>query len=176
MRDALKLDGALQNADWDLVGSELRRWSKPPRHKQAPKQSQDRDYLSHEALMCIYVGVLAEDLPQLEGAWNTKTLRPIVRFGYRNLRQFMLAQLAFSVIGGLRFQKCLGCGAWFRLAPHVNRADRATCSDYCRFKLYRLRRRHALELYRNGWKLKSIAKELGSDIAKVKKWVANELE
>jgi hypothetical protein len=107
-----------------------------------------------------------------EATWNAKTKSVHVRLKYWGLREFMYGQLCLSLIEGRQFQQCTACGKWFQLAPSVNRADRTTCSSSCRFIAYRRRRRRAVELHGKGWSIKKIAKEIGSDISKVKQWVS----
>jgi hypothetical protein len=111
----------------------------------------------------------------LEGDWGPKAgVR--ARFRHDHLWGFMLFQYGMSLIGGRRFRRCEGCGKWFRLAPSVNRADRATCSDSCRFQQYRRRRLRAVELHDAGKTIKQIAKELGSAVNTVKGWVTGRKE
>jgi len=95
-----------------------------------------------------------------------------LRLKHADLLGFMFYQLGHALIGGRRFQQCVVCGKWSLLAPGVNRADRTTCSGYCRLRRYRQRRAKAEELHRRGWSPKKIAKEIGSDVSKVEKWLS----
>jgi hypothetical protein len=111
----------------------------------------------------------------LEGDWDPKAgVR--ARFRHDHLWGFMLFQFGVSLIEGWCFRRCEGCGKWFRLAPSVNRADRTTCSDSCRFQQYRRRRLRAIELHDAGKTVKQIAKELGSAVKTVKGWVTGRKE
>jgi hypothetical protein len=109
---------------------------------------------------------------ELEGAWNAHRGYPELRLKHGGLLSFMFFQLGLSLIEGREFRQCAGCGKWFHLAPGVNRADRTTCSTSCRFKTYRLRRRQAVTLRSEGWSIKQIAKEIGSDASKIKQWLS----
>ena len=110
---------------------------------------------------------------RFEGQWNANKKSVELHFSHSTLVEFMVFQLAFSVLEGRRFQQCPGCGQWFQLAPGRNRADRTTCSASCRFKMYRLRRRRASKLRAEGWTIKAIANEIGSDQVLVKQWLSN---
>jgi DNA invertase Pin-like site-specific DNA recombinase len=56
------------------------------------------------------------------------------------------------------------------LAP-ANRAERQPCSDPCRVPAYRARQEQARELASAGKTAREIAKELGSTVDTVKKWI-----
>jgi hypothetical protein len=88
----------------------------------------------------------------------------------------MYLQLAHAILGGKKYQPCEACGRWFELAPGLNRADRQTCSDSCRVKLYRVRRQRARELHAKKWSLKRISKEIGSNVSTIKKWLSQHKE
>ena len=111
-----------------------------------------------------------------EASWNAEKKSVDARFTFSSLTDFMYSQVSISLIQGRQFQQCKACGRWFQLAPGVGRADKATCSSSCRFTLYRQRRRRALELHEQGWPHKKIAKEVGSEISKVKQWIAESKE
>jgi hypothetical protein len=107
----------------------------------------------------------------LEGGFNTKTKLVQARFEHDDLFGFMLFQFGLSLIEGRQFRQCGFCGQWFRLAPSTARADKATCSDSCRYQLYRRRRRRAIQLHDEGRTAKQISKALGSDVSTIKKWL-----
>jgi hypothetical protein len=83
----------------------------------------------------------------------------------------MYFQFADAIHGNKRYKRCEGCGRWFELSPSVNRADRLTCSDSCRVKLYRQRMRRAQEMHAKGITVAVIASELGSDVKTIKTWI-----
>jgi hypothetical protein len=95
-----------------------------------------------------------------------------LRLKHANLLDFMFFQLGHALLGGQRFRQCAACGKWSLLRPGVNRADRATCSAYCRLRLHRQRRTKAEELHRRGWSAQKIAQEIGSDVSKVRQWLS----
>jgi hypothetical protein len=96
-----------------------------------------------------------------------------VRLQPADLLGFMFLQLGCAFVGAFRFRQCAACGKWSLLRPGVNRADRTTCSDYCRLKLYRQRRAQAVALGHQGWTPEQIAREIRADLAKVKTWLAD---
>ncbi len=81
-------------------------------------------------------------------------------------------QFAQAVHGGKAFRRCGQCGAWFELSPQTARTNRLFCGGACRSKAHRGRRERACELHRQGKSVKEIARELDSDAASVKRWVA----
>jgi hypothetical protein len=118
----------------------------------------------------------------LSATWNQtrKSVQVGLVFPHRgiapgSLRDFMSGQLFLSLLSGRKYQRCTTCDKWFQLAPGVGRADKTACSDSCRFMAYRRRRQRALELHAEGWSIKRIAKEIGSDVGKVKEWVSKHL-
>jgi predicted nucleic acid-binding Zn ribbon protein len=90
-----------------------------------------------------------------------------------DLLGFLFLQLGSAFVGGFQFRQCPVCGTWSLLTPGANRADRTTCSDYCRLKRYRQRRARAVALGHSGWTPEQIAKEVGSAISKVKTWLSD---
>jgi hypothetical protein len=108
--------------------------------------------------------------------WSTRHGRPELVNSPGSLLDALYLQFAIATAnpdGGFQISRCLRCGKRIELAPGVNRADRTTCSDSCRALLYRQRKERARQLHAEGMKLKEIAQELFTDIARVKKWVAN---
>jgi|SRR5579872_2651579 len=105
--------------------------------------------------------------------WN-KALKTVESsFLPRNLYSAAFLQLSFAITGNKKYQKCPSCGRWFELLPGVNRANRLTCGQACRTRAYRLRRARAIELAAQGKTAREIAKEVGSDVTKVKQWLTS---
>jgi hypothetical protein len=103
--------------------------------------------------------------------WDGKAFRSALDLLPQDLMTAMVLQLAAAVGFGKNFRKCRECGKWFELAPGLNRSSRFTCSDACRKRSYRKRRAQARAMYAGGKPFKEIAKELGSTVGTVKKWV-----
>jgi hypothetical protein len=122
--------------------------------------------------MRVYHAIAPLERLGVEGSWNPRTGKVEVRLPPADLLGFLFLQLGRAFVGGLRFRQCPGCGKWSLLTPGVNRADRTTCSDYCRLKLYRQRRAQAVALGHRGWTPEQIAKEIGSNISRVKSWLS----
>jgi hypothetical protein len=105
--------------------------------------------------------------------WHQKAKCPVLKLTPPSLWHAMYLQLARAILGNKSYQPCQACGRWFELAPGLNRADRQTCSDYCRVKNYRLRKQQDRELHDKGWPVTRIAKELGSHTNTIEKWLQN---
>ena len=78
-----------------------------------------------------------------------------------------------SIAVNAEYRRCDICKGWFEISAGVNRATKVHCGDACRTQAYRDRQRRAAELHDQEWSYAAIAKELGSDIPTVKKWVSN---
>jgi len=88
-----------------------------------------------------------------------------------NLLGALWIQTAGLAEGGREYERCETCRGWFVLSPEYNRADRRYCSDRCRHKAYRERRRQAQVLHREGMAPSKIARELGSSTPTVRRWL-----
>jgi hypothetical protein len=145
---------------------------RPIRQKQKRRETVSRNELADAAVMRLYHAISPTRRFEAEGRWNSLSEKVELRIKYADLRSFMFFQLGHALLGGRRFRQCAACGKWSLLQPGINRADRTTCSGYCRIKLYRQRRTKAEELHRQGWSLQQIVKEIGSDVSTVKQWLA----
>jgi hypothetical protein len=104
--------------------------------------------------------------------WDKDSMRSILSFNVSSLWGAILVQFAQAIVENRDYQHCAACGRWMELAPGVSRSDRLTCSDACRQKLHRMRHQQALELLAAGKKPATIARETGSDVATVRRWIA----
>jgi Putative ATPase subunit of terminase (gpP-like) len=109
--------------------------------------------------------------PQL--LWDPERDREELKDVPSSLLGAIYLQLAEAVFGKAPPRPCPVCGRWFDVSPKKNRADRVTCSRTCRTQAYRRRRYRARDLFAEGVSLKKIAKELGTDVETVEKWVTN---
>jgi hypothetical protein len=180
MKDLVGLVDILHSSDLQPHRNAFRRW--PPRGPEHGKvlerlaTSSDYNDLACAAaapLVGAMIHLLRYDLDE-KYTWDTRTKQAELHLVPHDLRAFMLLQLGRSLVGGWRLQRCPGCQRWFRLAPGVGRADKTMCSPSCRFKVYRLRKKRAVELRAKGRTVKQIAKALKADVDKVKKWIAME--
>lgn len=80
-------------------------------------------------------------------------------------------QLALSIVERKEYRRCEHCGRPFLLSPEENRSDRRYHNDSCRVKAYRLRKAKAIKMRASGAAIRTIVKELDSDIETVKKWL-----
>jgi hypothetical protein len=104
--------------------------------------------------------------------WDEKQQRPLPKIVPLSLLGAMCLQLAHAVGEDKEYQQCSHCKKWFELAPGLNRADRQFCSDSCRVMAYRARQHRARQLAAEGKTVRQIAKQLGSYISTVEKWLS----
>lgn len=76
---------------------------------------------------------------------DPKTKRPVLFTMPNSLIGALWLQLAQSIDGHKHFRQCENCRSWFELAPDKARADKEYCSQACRSRAYRRRRRNASE-------------------------------
>ena len=88
-----------------------------------------------------------------------------------NLLRVVWVQFAFAVAGDKRYGRCEVCNGPFEVAPGENRTDRRFCSDACRIAAYRRRKVRAQEMRAAGRHLRQIAREVGSNLEAVRRWV-----
>ncbi len=93
-----------------------------------------------------------------------------------NLLGALWLQFALSISERKKYQSCEACGRYMELSPEVNRADRRYCGNACRNRALRRRQKKAAEMRESGKTLREIAKATGSDMATIKKWLANREE
>jgi len=80
-------------------------------------------------------------------------------------------QFAQSLNGGPELIKCPVCEDFFRIVKGRNRKSRKTCSDACKSKLSRNRKKIALELFEQGNEPNEISEAVGSKLETVQRWV-----
>jgi hypothetical protein len=71
-----------------------------------------------------------------------------------------------------KFQRCQVCNSWFEIRPPATRSTRLYCSNTCRIRVQRSRAARARQLRADGKTVRHIARELGADVATVKRWVS----
>src|SRR5262249_22046787 len=90
----------------------------------------------------------------------------------RNLLGAIYLQFAHAIQGGRQSRRCQQCNTWFELAR--GRTDRSYCSNACRTRTHRERQQRAREMHAKRIPLPKIARELETDLATVKNWIAKE--
>jgi hypothetical protein len=80
-------------------------------------------------------------------------------------------QFVLAVNGSKKFGACEICGKPFEISPQVARTNRKLCSPACKAKAHRRRHGQALQLARQGRTAKQIAKQVGSQVSTVEKWL-----
>lgn len=114
----------------------------------------------------------------LEGAVSPRLLydrergKRLLRFIPHNLLGALWLQFAQAIDGNKEYRSCKECGKWFEMSLDAFRTSRLFCSDPCKSKDYRKRKDRAQQLRAEGGSVKDIAKELGTDVETIKKWVA----
>lgn len=83
-------------------------------------------------------------------------------------------QLVEAIADRKQYRPCDECGKPIEISPTVNRTERAYCSNSCRVKAYRERKKDAVLMRNLGKKVQDIQKVLGSDIDTILKWVDEE--
>jgi hypothetical protein len=178
---------ALEKRNWKGLRAVL-----PDGYFQSPASRADADDLAAAAVRFFYVRIPYQlsyrfrfgTLPFPHGeddevgvmptvSWNDRAGKATIKLPF-SLRDVMVYQLGLALLQSKSidsYQACAGCGRWLELNPRLNRDDRQTCSVSCRGKLYRQRQEKARELRGKGWPAKRIAKELGSNVSTVKKWL-----
>lgn len=85
----------------------------------------------------------------------------------------MWLQLALAITGDKRFVACKFCRRMFEISTEQSgfRSHREFCSDSCKTKDYRKRKRSALRLAEGGQLPAEISEKTGTDATTVKKWL-----
>lgn len=86
----------------------------------------------------------------------------------------MWLQLALSVAGDKEFRACKNCRRLFEISTELTgyRKHREFCSESCKTKDYRKRRRTAIALHKRGTKLTEIAAKIETNKETVRRWIA----
>lgn len=94
----------------------------------------------------------------------------------RSLLGGMWLQLLVKVIGSIEHRQCRTCGRWFSITPDTNRSQKIFCSQACKSKDYRDRKKRVLELTGQGMTDDEIADVTGVELKSVVRWVRKEHE
>jgi hypothetical protein len=96
------------------------------------------------------------------------TIRPV------SLISAMWLQLALAITGEKRFVACKFCRRMFEISTEQTgfRSHREFCSESCKTKDYRKRKRTALNLADSGARLREISKKTATGTATVRGWLA----
>jgi hypothetical protein len=160
MREALELSrfrtptqDAERRADWNRVGLE-------------PPDDEDRNrltWLLNLHLQKVQARMLLE-----------KDVAPRLSFAPLTLLAAMWLQLALSVVGDKDFRSCKHCHNLFEISTDDTgyRRHREFCSESCKTKDYRKRKRTALKLAADGKPAAIIAKATATNVITVRAWIA----
>ncbi len=81
-------------------------------------------------------------------------------------------QFGFAIAEDKKYGFCEVCGKPFEISPQTARTNRVFCGVNCRLRAYRKRQKEAIQMHKQGKKLKQIADALKSDVPTVKGWIA----
>jgi hypothetical protein len=174
MHGQVALADALDRADVDTIKAALAAFPCDATFKAAMA------YGSDSALVDLAVKLLGnvfQTSVSLQGSlFRGRVQVQLLDSATADLLGFMRFQIGYSLIQHRQFQHCVNCGEWFRVQRKqgeegTHRTDKKTCSPSCRVMLAQQRRARAIQLKREGWTVKKIAKKLGSTIDKIQQWI-----
>jgi len=86
----------------------------------------------------------------------------------------MWLQLAMAITGEKRFVACKFCHRLFEISTEQTgfRSHREFCTDSCKTKDYRKRKRGALRLASEGKTVREISAQIGTENTTVRAWLA----
>ncbi len=91
-----------------------------------------------------------------------------------NLKTAMWLQFARAVTEKLQYHCCPVCKMCFELSPPIVRNTRLFCSDACKSRGYRQKQDRARQLFAQKKTFPEIARELDSDVSKVRRWITGQ--
>jgi hypothetical protein len=98
--------------------------------------------------------------------------RHIFQLTPANLLGALFLQLGQAIAGDTEQRPCKECGKWFELVPQ-DKGRKEFCSDACKAKEYRERKKRAIELRGAGQTPEQIAEATNTEVKTVKRWVGN---
>lgn len=123
--------------------------------------------------------LLSEVTQQLSGAASLSFV-PTNGVGFRTaivpstLRHAIWLQFAIALSNKKTYRECAVCGKPFEISPRTARTNKTLCSEACKFRGYRQRKATVKQLRAEGRTLREIAKTVGTDLEKVKRWLGEE--
>lgn len=90
----------------------------------------------------------------------------------QSLEDAIWLQFLLAVYGEKSFRTCKVCGNRFEVSLEQHRTNRLLCSNSCKAAAHRQRRKLALKLAADGKTPNQIAKQVGSSLSTVKKWLS----
>ena len=100
--------------------------------------------------------------------------RPVSRFVPKNLLGALWVQAAEAIGGTREHRPCKGCGRRIAISPDDRPRHAMFCTQACKAKSQRAKRRHARELHVEGVNLEEIARRLNTEPERVRKWIKGE--
>jgi hypothetical protein len=125
---------------------------------------------------CFIVRIISDALKETVQPvlrWDKNRRKVLLRYFPCSLLGAIYLQFSTAILGGRETRMCPVCQKYFEVTAVASRNDRLTCSDSCRVRAYRDRQAKARELHSKKWSIKRIAKEIGSDVSTVKKWISS---
>jgi hypothetical protein len=110
----------------------------------------------------------------LELKSDPKTDAPSLALRAPTLRHVIWLQFALAIWENRVYRPCDVCGRFFLVSPDVARSDRTLCGQACKQKAHRKRHGDAIKLARRGLTPREIAKQIGSGVDTVTRWLQAE--
>jgi hypothetical protein len=92
-------------------------------------------------------------------------------FRPRNLWGLICMGLAADLASECRVRQCPGCGKWNTMTAGLDRAHKRLCSNMCKQRVHRRRRKAALALHAEGRPVAEIAEVVSPEVETIKGWV-----
>ena len=159
-----------QESGWELSGTPLEQIVDPDSNW--IESSHGKNQIFARAAEIVDMATAARCAEELQLAPIRRPGKPLeLGIEIDNLLRVVWLQFALAVADNKQYRRCKMCNSPFEVASGENRKDRITCSDACRIRAYRNRKARAQEMRTAGRRLREIAKEVGSDMQTVKRWV-----
>jgi len=111
--------------------------------------------------------------------WTSDGSRVRLTYAPETLIGAMWLQFALAISAPKEFRSCRTCGSPFEVSREPTtgrRVDSVFCSDRCKSRDYRARRRQARMLVAEGMSVREVATRVGARVAAVQRWIAQDEE
>jgi hypothetical protein len=116
-------------------------------------------------------GVYPQFVWQRDTDKESDTFQVCLRTWPQTLHQALWLQAAAWIAEGKPFKCCQGCKQWFTVPHKAPRTRVGFCSDACRVRAFRDKQDRARQMATAGKSHAAIARELGSNVKAVRRWV-----
>ncbi len=160
MREALSLTQRRPEAEQAEIESRYMRYGLDPEHRRK-EDARRLDWLFNVHLQHVQPRMSFRD-----------QLPPRLSYAPLTLLAAMWLQLALAIADDKQFQACKFCRDLFEISTAQTgfRSHREFCSDTCKTKDYRRRKRTALSLLGEGQPFSKVAKQLDTPVETIRNW------